>query len=425
MKKPVLVFLCVFLSSLLFAGAAKDQGANAQSGRVSVRYQDWRLTEEPSGSIIKAVVAEYEKTHPNVTVVLEPVPAAERDRQFIVQSEGGDAPDMVRGLAASIPNFVEKGYLLPIDRYVGSDFKAKWAPHLIKSGEWKGNLYAVPCEGDVYLLYINRDIWVKAGLDPNKIPATWQEWLDAMKKINDPVNKVFGTVAQGLKALGPPLAMQSFFLANGTDYFNDDYSDIAFDTPNGIEAFKFYIELYSVHKLMPNPTETGFSEQMTFFANGNAGTMVNHGNSYSVFVGKNPEIQSKLIVGPMPGKVKATAGRGSLYVFGSKTKNPEATLDLANYLTNQDSNVRFWTEARQFPALLDALNTPAVQNDVVAKAVIAATPSGKMPPLTPAWPAVSNALMTAIQEGYLGVKTPEQALKDAAVEARKALAAAK
>ena len=40
------------------------------------------------------------------------------------------------------------------------------------------------------------------------------------------------------------------------------------------------------------------------------------------------------------------------------------------------------------------------------------TRPGKIEPLVPEWPKIGDATITAVQEGFSGIKTPEQALKD-------------
>ena len=420
MKKGLSVLLFLLISAtLIFAQATTEQKVVAKE-KITLRYQDWRLTEEPSGSILKEIIGEYQTMHPNITVEIEPIPAGERDRMFIIQSEGGDAPDIVRVMPGSLPNFVEKGYVLPIDALASKEqgFFDKWAPHLLKAGEWKGKAYGIPSEGDVYILYVNKELYQKAGLDPYKPATTWNEWLSDMKKIADPKNKIYGTAIQAMKATSPPLFLQTFFLANGANFFNEDYTEVIMDSPEGIAAFKFFIELYTVHNLIPNPTEVGYNEMTMMFANGNVASMMLHGIGRGVIEAKNPTIKDKMISVPFPGKTNAIAGRGTLYALSSKTKHAEAAWDLVRYITSKENQLKFWHQGKTFPALLEALGDPAIADDPVAKTVLDETPNGVNAPLTPVWPEVCNLLMTAIQEAYLKVKTPEQALRDAAAASR-------
>ena len=56
--------------------------------------------------------------------------------------------------------------------------------YMVSVGRWKGARYGIPIEhGNFQQMYINTDLFKKAGLDPNKPPKTLDEWLAAMKKL--------------------------------------------------------------------------------------------------------------------------------------------------------------------------------------------------------------------------------------------------
>jgi sn-glycerol 3-phosphate transport system substrate-binding protein len=46
-----------------------------------------------------------------------------------------------------------------------------------------GNLLSMPFNSSTPVLYYNKDLFQKAGLDPNKPPKTWSELVDAAKKL--------------------------------------------------------------------------------------------------------------------------------------------------------------------------------------------------------------------------------------------------
>ncbi len=56
-----------------------------------------------------------------------------------------------------------------------------------------GNLYLVPFQIVSFYLYWNKDLFSAAGLDPEKGPATWDEYLEFAKKISDPSKNVYGS----------------------------------------------------------------------------------------------------------------------------------------------------------------------------------------------------------------------------------------
>ena len=56
--------------------------------------------------------------------------------------------------------------------------------YMLPVGKWKGARYGIPIEhGNFQMMYINVDMFKKAGLNPDRPPKTFDEWLAAMKKL--------------------------------------------------------------------------------------------------------------------------------------------------------------------------------------------------------------------------------------------------
>ncbi|WP_036223678.1 ABC transporter substrate-binding protein [Mesoaciditoga lauensis] len=102
-----------------------------------------------------------------------------------------------------------------------------------------GNYYGIPFHAWVQGIWYHKD-WFKA----NDLgdPTTWYNILEAAKKLNDPSKGVYGII---LPKKADSYAEQVFTevaLANGARPF-DDNGNVTFDTPQMIQAFRFYKEL--------------------------------------------------------------------------------------------------------------------------------------------------------------------------------------
>jgi multiple sugar transport system substrate-binding protein len=70
-----------------------------------------------------------------------------------------------------------------------ADLEKTWSENLPKYmlpvGQFKGATYGIPIEhGNFQQMYINVELFKKAGLNPDKPPKTLDEWLAAMKKLS-------------------------------------------------------------------------------------------------------------------------------------------------------------------------------------------------------------------------------------------------
>lgn len=390
------------------------------SAKVTIRIQDWRLAEVPAGPCLEEIIAAFEKENPDIDVILDAVSIGDKITKFVTQSQGGNPPDVVRILTTDVPGWVDMGLLRPLDDLVakagGSQYLADFTEFLVEAMTINGKLYGIPHEGDALVLYYNADMFRQAGLDPDNPPKTWDEFVAAAKKLTNPAK---GQYAFGMLA-HPSIAniwMQSWFLANGSNFFNDDYTDTLLDTPAGIEAFKFYVELYTKHGVVPpGPTDIDYAAQVNLFTQEKVAIIIGPFATYGGIKHDNPNIDLRMM--PVPGKVKASSGRGTVYSISSGSKNPEAAFKLIQYITNAENQLKFYREATMLPTRLSVFELPEIKNNPELKVLLEASETAVSYPIYTRWAEANRVLVDALHAALLKMKTPEQAAKDAAKEIR-------
>ncbi len=97
-----------------------------------------------------------------------------------------------------------------------------------------GKLAGIPIITEQEILYYRKDLLQKAGI---AVPKTLDELTDAVKKLHDPKNEIYGFVARGQRS---PLVTQvsSFLYSEGADFTQGDKA--AINTPEAIKAFTTY-----------------------------------------------------------------------------------------------------------------------------------------------------------------------------------------
>jgi multiple sugar transport system substrate-binding protein len=116
-----------------------------------------------------------------------------------------------------------------------------------------------------------------------------------------------------------------------------------------------------------------------------------------------------------------TAAEYGMRVISAYTKNPEAAWKVYKAWYSPQTQLRNFKIAGVLSARLDVKNSPEMVNDKFAKVYASQAPYAKLEPLIPEWPKIGDAVITAVQEAFSGVKTPEQALRDAHIAANRAL----
>lgn len=412
-----IAFIPVLLAGVLFYA---DSGTAADP--VTIRFQDWRLAEEPAGPSLTRMINEFMAANPNIKVQPEPVSVKDKVDKFVTQARGGNPPDVVRVLTTDVPSFQAMGALLNLEPLVnqagGKAYKDQFSDFLINAMTFNGSLYGIPHEGDAFVLYINTRLWKEAGLDPDNPPKTFEQLRAANLKLADPKKNryAYGMLAEPAIAA---IWMQSWFTAYGTDFFNADYSDTLIDSPKGIEAFKFYTGMFTQDKAVPpGPTEVNYGAQVTLFAQEQVGYIHGPYATNGSILNANPKLEPHLKAIPFPG-TKATAGRGTVYCIAKDTKNAEAAWQLIQWLSKDENQLRFFTEATMLPTKKSALAKIDFGKYPIAKVIVEqSVPAAKSYPVFAQWPKAKAVLDDALAATLLGKSDPEKAMKDAAAKIR-------
>ena len=103
------------------------------------------------------------------------------------------APALILGNAAD--KYTYDGKLRKLDEiWDNTDIKKEdFVSSYLDSLSTDDGLYGVPFQISSYVMYWNKDLFEKAGLDPETPPATYDEWTEMAQKLTDPDSHVYGS----------------------------------------------------------------------------------------------------------------------------------------------------------------------------------------------------------------------------------------
>jgi multiple sugar transport system substrate-binding protein len=117
-------------------------------------------------------------------IALTVIPDNQVVSKLAIGVQSGDVPDVISFDLIYMPDFMRAGLLTDITDQAKSDPNfAKVAPAFANLATYKGRLYGTGFTPDVSILIYNKDLFRKAGLDPDKAPASLQQIHDDAKKI--------------------------------------------------------------------------------------------------------------------------------------------------------------------------------------------------------------------------------------------------
>jgi multiple sugar transport system substrate-binding protein len=166
------------------SGGGDASEANAASGPITI----WLSNNQEELAWGKAMVASWNAAHADQTITAQEIPAGKSSEEVIGAAiTAGNAPCLIYNTApAAIPQFQKQGGLVALDEFDGAaqyitDRTGDTAEQY-KSPD--GKFYQMPWKSNPVMIFYNKDIFAKAGLDPEK-PAlsTYDEFLTAARKI--------------------------------------------------------------------------------------------------------------------------------------------------------------------------------------------------------------------------------------------------
>jgi ABC-type glycerol-3-phosphate transport system substrate-binding protein len=196
------------------------------------------------GGLGRTIFKPWLAKHPGVTMKISTHSWDVELRQNQLMSlAAGIIPDTTYG-EAYVNEFVQLGVFNPV-----SMDKAKlFADGTYKGATFNGKVYGLPKSSGADVLFVNLDIWEKAGLDKTKLPKTWEDLVkgaQAISKINKSAkygNTAYYTYGPGGDSYGPAMRILHWFNQNGAPLASDVGVPSA-NSDKSVETWMFHNDL--------------------------------------------------------------------------------------------------------------------------------------------------------------------------------------
>lgn len=160
-------------------------------------------------------------------------------------------------------NWTEAGLLYPITDYIARDESVSlddFIPESFQPVTMDGEIYALPWIMDFELVLVNVDLFREVGLDPSVTDDwDWDDFLEVARTLT--VIDSNGDVTRtGFAGWMNRWTWMTFLFSNGGLFFNEDETQAAFNTPQGLEALEFLTAMHLEHRVM----QPGFEGEQAF-----------------------------------------------------------------------------------------------------------------------------------------------------------------
>ena len=344
-KLFTLCLICLLSFSLFAAGQSESKEA---------RPSELKLLVPQSPGVVEGVTAvadAYMKQHPEVKITLRSVPFNRYKEQLQIMWASNDVDDIITTGSPDISNFAYYGALLPIDDILPPSQYDQFIGGAIDAVTYNNKVYAYPFREAASAMFYNKTYFDQAGIQaaPLDKPWTWNEWEQNVTKIVQNVKRTSNRDIWGITFLSNP-GRGDFWLtpiirsngAVGSNTFkaisNDGMTLTGYaDTPEALEAYRFYQSLYTTKKLAPT------AEVPDAFGTGQSATFIGFLSSAHNLKRDFPNLDWGIM--PLPYfKTPITHTGGFTYAISAKTKNPTVAKDFVKF-AGSDEGIKAYFDA--------------------------------------------------------------------------------
>lgn len=349
-----------FLSSFV-----EDYNNISEDGISGESITVWTSEGRDQAQIIKDLIADTFTPDTEIHVNLSLVQGG-----FIEATLAGQGPDVALGVARGQPiNLALRNALVDLSGFATFDeVAARFAGDAMLPYSYRNAVYALPNTQRFFMMYYRTDIFEELGLTP---PDTWEDMLDlipVLQRNNMAVGLPYTTIS-AQNAIDEGVGARDLFslllLQMGGNFYNEELTQTAMDSPEAYEAFRLWTDFY-----------TKYSFELTYdlntrFRMGEIPLAIASLLMYNTLEAAAPEIKNRWAMAPVPGMPKedGTIDRsvgcsGNAAVLFKKAESPEACWAFLDWWTSDETQTAYSLQvetllgpaARNAPANLEAFS---------------------------------------------------------------------
>jgi multiple sugar transport system substrate-binding protein len=410
--------------------APAQTGANL-TGTITVSFPD-ELGKKPP--YVQAAADQVTKNNPKATVAIDHQKIGSGDyyTKLLLALQGGSGPDVTHVGGDKIGEMVDAGYLTPLD-----DYLAKWAdwkmyPDAVKQGvTYNGKIYGLPYGLDTRFLYYRKDVFQKAGLDPNWQPKNVQDILDVATQIQAKVPDVIPYVIYAGKAGDSGTAGHGFVplvWAYGGEVQDKSGKWIG-DSQALRKATAYYQQAYTQAKLVPSEVLTSpkpWTAMREKEGNGSLAILFEGGWVYGGWAGKDAagtkqNVGYVLFPTESGGPSFTVGGPGTTWMITSQSKNKDLAWEFIKTWNSKDTVARLNIEDPHPVARTDSAEVPEFKANQFLVDSTKSLEKAKFTPVDAAWGKVVSAMQSATERAATGDGSVDDIIKRYAEDLRRTI----
>jgi multiple sugar transport system substrate-binding protein len=391
----------------------------AQAQPVTLLWAFWGSPEEAKTHL--AVADAFMAEHPDIKIETMVEPWNDYFTKVQTLWASGDPsaiPDVL--FLWPTPRYAADGVLENLQPWIeksGYDLSDYW-PALLESAMYEGDVYGLPRDISVDVLYYNKDIFDAVGVAYPDDTWTWDDLLAAAQKLT--VVEDSGRVTR--YALGMEGGKYQDWIGQNRGSILDDMRNptkCTLTEPAAMQAVKFFADMMDNNYAMRDANLSQAGGDAAVFQSGEVAMIIQNSSRVSAFNAANMNYDVSVLPIPQGGQRSNAAG-GAAWVMSSASTKKDAAWTFLSWLQSSDGGEKLYTESGEiFPALSSTARSDAFlksgQPPANRQAFLTEAENAKVGNFGyfPEWDELDSSILTPnLQRIWSGEGTPEQVLPE-------------
>ncbi|OLP42346.1 ABC transporter substrate-binding protein [Rhizobium oryziradicis] len=396
-------------SLTLIVGTLALLAGSALSSFAADKEISWIYCGDKIDPVHEKYIKQWEEKNAGWKIAPEVVGWAQCQDKATTLAAAGTPVAMAYVGSRTLKEFAQNDLIVPVP--MTDEEQKSYYPHIVDTVTFDGTQWGVPIAFSTKALYWNKDLFKKAGLDPETPPKTWAEEIAFAKQIKEKT----GVAGYGLPAKTFDNTMHQFmhWVYTNNGQVIDKDGKITMDSPEVLAALQAYKDItpYSVE----GATAYEQNEIRAIFLDGKAGMIQNStGAAYRLLKTDIHWGVATLPLGPEakgPGTLLIT---DSLVVFKGSGVEDKAK-EFAKFITSPGPQEEYelTTDSGLTPLRPSPRVDQLVKDKPYWKPFIDGIAYGGPEPLFTDYKGFQNAMIEMVQSVVTGKAEPAAALKKA------------
>ncbi len=337
--------------------------SSPDDGRQPIEF--WTMQLQPQfNDYFNQIIANFEAENPDLKVRWVDVPWSAMESKILASVSANTAPDVVNLNPDFASLLAERNAWLELEERVSDEVRSQYLPNIWAANQieicqaetCKMTTFGLPWYLTTDITIYNQDLFKQAGI--SQPPTTYEQLASVAQQIRDETGKYAffvsfvpedsATVLQSLVQMGVKLV--------------DKNGKAAFNTPEGIAAFTYWVNLYQNDLISREVLTQGHRRAIELYQAGEIAILTSGPQFFQAIAINAPDIAKVSMPSPqMTGKTKQKAVAVMNVVIPRNSDRPDDALKFALFLTNNINQIAFAKAANVLPSTVEALNNPYFQ----------------------------------------------------------------